>query len=475
MSTKFVVVSLVVAACSRKADPPTVQSGSAHPGSGSAHAGSDPWVQIDAAPDTPEARLKRADAALGRVAEIMPKLAKIRHLTFEHDIPREYQSADDFRKYVHAEIAKELPDAKAADTSAALFQLGLLLKPGNLAQLEEQAFTTQAGAYYDPATKKFFLVMVPDNDLMLDTMSAHELTHGLQDQHFDLRKFLPEDGPQKLDDDQETARRFVAEGDATFTMFLYESASMTKGEVQPTVLKMLRSQLEQFAAKSPEDMIKENASGFSTMDPEIKKSIDAMGNIPTTVLVPMVDSYMQGALLVASAFDHGGWTAVDALFTQPPDSTEQALHPESKLYPQRDPPIHVTLPKSSEAELANVVFGELQWQVYFGLWAPAAKQAASEGWGGDRAAVTRRKDGRVVVRIATAWDTPADAQEFAKAYADSLAARFKGATGDAQKDGLQRPGGGKIFMKVDDKHVFVVDGADDAKDLAALAKAAQFK
>ena len=32
--------------------------------------------------------------------------------------------------------------------------------------------------------------MVPDSDMILDTMSAHELTHGLQDQHFDLQKFL---------------------------------------------------------------------------------------------------------------------------------------------------------------------------------------------------------------------------------------------------------------------------------------------
>ena len=45
---------------------------------------------------------------------------------------------------------------------------------------------------------------------MLDTMSAHELTHGLQDQHFDLQKYMP--SGDKLDDDHQAARRFVAEG-----------------------------------------------------------------------------------------------------------------------------------------------------------------------------------------------------------------------------------------------------------------------
>ena len=464
---------------------PTPGSGAAtgsaaRTGSGSAAA--DPW-NIDAGPvvpETPEARKKRADAALARVAEIMPKLAKVRGLTFDHDIPRMYQSTADFKTFVHAEITKELPEAKAAEMSAALFQLGLLTKPGNLAQLEEQAFTTQAGAYYDPVQKKFFLVMVPDSDLLLDTISAHELTHGLADQHFDLRKYMPEagkDGKPVLNDDEQTARRFVAEGDATFTMFLYAAGAMAPdGALPPTMLKMLRSQLEQFAAMSPEEMMKMNSSGFSSMDPEIKKSIDAMNEIPMTVLVPMVDSYMQGALLVAAAFDQNGWTAVNALYTQPPESTEQALHPNTKMYPRRDHPQVVTLAKPADPEITDVVLGELQWQVYFGLWVPASRAAASEGWGGDHASVTKRKDGRLVARIATSWDTPNDAKEFATAYVASLAKRFPGAAGDAQKDGLARPGNaGKIFVKLDGQKVFVVDGADDAKDLDTLAKTTTVK
>ena len=173
--------------------------------------------------------------------------------------------------------------------------------------------------------------MVPDSELMLDTISAHELTHGLQDQHFDLQQ-VPAGETRTASRARRRrsrrARRFVAEGDATFTMFLY--AAVVDGEavkLEPTMLKMLRAQLEQFAAMSPEEMIKQNAAGFSSMDPEIKKSIDAMDDIPLTVLVPMVDSYMQGALLVAAAFDQGGWKAVDALYTDPPESTEQVLHP----------------------------------------------------------------------------------------------------------------------------------------------------
>lgn len=459
---------VAIAACS-KAPPAPAAKGSA-----------DPWLAKPTAPDTPERRKARADAALGRVAGIMPKLAKLRQLDFIHDIPREVQSTDDFRTFVHREIANELPADKAADESQALFDLGLLLKPANLAELEEQAFVTQAGAYYDPKQKKFFLVMVPDNDTILDTISAHELTHGLQDQHFDLQKFLPDEGggsDQKataLDDDASSARRFVVEGDATFTMFLYmASAASPGGKIPDAAIDVLVNQLGTFANMSPADLAKMSAPMASSSDPEIKKSIDAMNDIPMTVLVPMIDSYMSGALLVAAAYKRGGWPAVDDLFVHPPESTEQALHPD-KLF-AGDHPHRVTLPALPGKQLADVVFGELQWQVYFSLWVPDQKTIASEGWGGDRESVVRRADGRIVARIATVWDTPKDASELATAYAASLPKRFPKGSGDASSPaGFDRgDGSGKIFTKLDGAKFYAIDGADSAKELATLVAGAK--
>jgi len=460
------VVAIALVAC-RKEPAPTPASSK----TGSA----DPWTSKPTTPDTPEKRAARAEAALGRVAAIMPKLAKLRGLDFVNDIPRQYQSTDDFRKFVHREIENELPAAKAGDESLALFQLGLLTKLENLAQLEEQAFVTQAGAYYDPKQKKFFLVMVPDSNMMLDTMSAHELTHGLQDQHYDLEKFLPDEGDgsgaQKIDDDASSARRFLVEGDATFTMFLYMASK--DGKILPITVDALVGQLGKLAGMSPADLAKMNAPMAESSDPEIKKSIEAMADIPDAVLVPMIDSYMQGALLVAAVYKRGGWPAVNDLFVHPPESTEQALHPD-KLF-AGEHPHRVTLPKLAGAELANVVFGELQWQVYFGLWAPDHKVVASEGWGGDRESVVRRPDGRLISRIATVWDTPNDASEFATAYTASLAKRFPKGSGDpASAAGFDRgDGAGKIFMKTDGAKVFAIDGVDSAKDLATLVAGAK--
>jgi hypothetical protein len=484
------IAALAFAAC--RDQPATPSSGAAAAGSaGSARAGgsagprsagpgsaaADPWSTATAPkpPETPETRQKRAEAALGRVAAIEPEVAKLRSLAFTRVVPTKYQTPGEFQTFVRREIAKDLPAERSRDMSAAFAHLGLLVKPIDIAAVEEQAMTTQAGAYYDPAARAFFLVMVPDSELMLDTISAHELTHALQDQHFDLTNYLPSDS--SLDDDAATARRFIAEGDATLVMMLYTVHALAGDKLSPALVTGLRRQIEAFAALDV-DALKAQSRAQSAllggMDAEIQKSIDAMDDIPPIVLVPLLDAYMKGALVALTAYEHGGWPAVDELYRHPPVSTEQVLHPDTKLVPRREPPHRVTLARTADRKLADNVLGELQWQVYFQLWKSPRAAEASEGWGGDRYTVTRRKDGRLIGRIATIWDTAADAQQFAEAYLASLAARFPGADTSRPAAGIARPDGGRVFIRTVGSRVFIVDGADDAGALDAVVRTTVF-
>src|SRR3569623_493841 len=459
-----------------------VGSGAAGAGAGgSGVAGSDPWNKptVPTPPDTPEQRIARAKAALSRVEGIMPKLAKVRDLTFVHPVPTEYQTTEDFRKYLQQEIKKELPPDKAKSEAEAFLHIGLFQKPIDLAAVLEQTMATQAGAYYDPKAKKFFLVMVPANDMMLDTMSAHELTHGLQDQHFDLTKYLEPKGT-KLDDDQANALRFVVEGDATFTMLLYAVAANAPAAgsgFSPTLMSMLDQQVKTFSdmdLSSFADMTKQQSALMGGMDPEIKKSVEAMDSLPPAVLVPLVVSYTKGAWDSAVAYKQGGWKAVDELYAHPPESPEQVLHPETKLIPTRDHPHKVTLPKVAGTSLEDNVLGELMWQVYFSLWTPKAGTKASEGWGGDHYAVARRADGHLVGEIATVWDSPADAKEFYDGYLATLSVRFGGADVSHPETGVARSDFGKVWVKLAGDKVFIVDGGDDAKLIDQLASQTMF-
>jgi hypothetical protein len=326
---QLLVAALAFAACRDTPAParaPVGAAGSAA-GSGSAAAGSgsaaaDLWAAQPKPPETPETRKQRAEAALGRVATIVPTLAKLRGLRFDREVPTRYQTIPEFQAFVRREIAKELPPQRSKDLAAALVHLGLLAEPIDIAAVQEQAIVTQAGAYYDPAAKAFFLVMVPDNALMLDTLSAHELTHALQDQHFDLTRYLPSDG--SLDDDAITARRFVVEGDATFAMLLYALHGVIGDKLTPALITVVRGQIEQLASQDLDALkaqLKSQSAAFGMMDGDIKKSIDAMDDIPPAVLVPLLDPYMKGALVALTAYERGGWAGIDALYRTPPSST----------------------------------------------------------------------------------------------------------------------------------------------------------
>ncbi len=477
-----IAIMLLLAACRGQNKEPVkeapVGSGSAAgsaavaTGSGSGSA-ADPWVTKEAPPATPEEKAKRAEAALLRVADIQVKLAKLRGLPMPNPVPAAFQSADDFRQFVQRELAKELPKEKAEKLQESLLHIGLYTKAIDLPKVLEQTMTSQAAAYYDPATKKFFIVMAPDNDTMLDTISAHELTHALQDQHFNLIKYMP----PTLDDDAGIARRFVVEGDATFSMIAYLATDSKGPDALAMMTKLIGSQIESMANMTVADyaeMMKQQSAALGGMDPDMKKSMETMGELPPVIIGPMIDSYMKGAIVSMRAYEAGGWKAIDALYKKPPTSTEQVLHPSTKLIGKREEPKKVTLPKLPGTELTQNVMGELQFQIYLQQW--NVKQAdASAGWGGDRYAVVKDKDGRITGYLATSWDTEKDAQEFAAAYVETLKARFPGADVSKPDAGVARTDKGKVFVRQTGKDVFIVDGADDVKALDMLVKGTKVK
>ena len=122
--------------------------------------------------------------ALASVSRVQGEVAKLRALPFRANVVAEYQTQDDFRKFVQSEIRVELPREKGESLARAINHIGLLKEKIDLVSTIEDAQVSQAGAYYDPITKKFYIVMVPRSATLLDTMSAHEHPCAA-DQYFD--------------------------------------------------------------------------------------------------------------------------------------------------------------------------------------------------------------------------------------------------------------------------------------------------
>jgi|GEM_PF-636465 len=424
-------------------------------------------------PEEKEAERKRlVDETLATLPEVQKQLGELRGTPFAEEIPAAYQSQEDFRAFVSEELSREFPDGKGEKVSAALHHIGMLEQEIDLRKTVEDAFVSQAGAYYDPRKRKFFVVMVMENDLIMSTIAAHELAHALQDQRFDLQKYYgaSESGASSLSEDEAHARQFVVEGEATLLMTLYAPYKMTgQDPLAGGARQMLVNQLRQMASVDTETLVgstKAQADMFVNMGEDMQRSVDAMDSIPNYILIPLLSAYMRGTLPVLEAYLAGGWEGVDELYKDPPQSTEQVLHPAEKLVGTRDYPVALTLPKGVAPKgyelLHEDVLGELIWQVYFDNWKVDAGPAAAAGWDGDRVAVYG-KDGKEIGFIATIWDSPEDATEFENAYLASLEKRFPGQARAQARSFTSVPRGDDTYVFVQRKgaNVYIVDGAGD--------------
>jgi len=116
----------------------------------------------------------------------------------------------------------------------------------------------------------------------------------------------------------------------------------------------------------------------------------------------------------------GAWPAVDALYDDPPASTEQILHP-ARYFETRDAPVAIALGgtealvRDGWTPVLEDTLGEVFVRVIAERTLPRERAAAvAEGWGGDRLRAFSR-GGELVLVWMTAWDTPADADEWSDA------------------------------------------------------------
>lgn len=440
-----------------------------------AEAGGDPTAS-PAAPATPTQPAKsNAEAlmekTLARALEIQGEVARLREIAFKKEVPAERQSRDAFAEVVKRELAKELPAAESKRLSKALFHTGFVADKIDLGAAMELAVTSQVAAYYDPESGKFYAVSLSDDLSWLEVMTAHELTHGLQDQHFDLRKYYGEKPKVELTEDAINARRFIVEGEATFVMMLHAAAMRTKKWDSAQLAKQISMGLGfLLGSMTWQQLVEDSKQQAQKIQGVEKEQLEALDKIPPFILVPMLESYLVGAATVAAVYDKGGWKAVSALYTNPPSSTEQVLHPD-KLVGKRDEPRAVELPPLAGATgkpLMDETLGELGWRVYLETWDIKDAKLAAAGWDGDRLAVYQTPAGLVGMAALT-FDSTKDAREFEAAFAGSVAARYPGGYTPKSKGAFKRADGGVILVKRRRANVYIVDSSDagGARELLA--------
>ena len=309
------------------------------------------------------------------------------------------------KERVTVSIAEDYTPEELKSLETSLKAFGLIPESLDLRRYLPELLSSQVAGFYDPE-RKYLALVRPDKEMPEgadDTVLVHELTHALQDQHFDLHRFESRDPMSDMD----TALTALFEGDATLVMLDFQMGG--RAEALPgteEAMARIMAEPEKLIAASPDF-------------PGAKEIAAAPAWLRDTLLF----SYFQGSAFCVSARRRGGQALLDyAYTTDPPRSTEQILHPE-KWHTRRDDPVGLRLPDlggelPGYRKTAEGVMGELSLRIFLreSLKDAERSNAGAAGWGGDRFAVYEREGGRLVAWV-TDWDTEADAGEFRSALA----------------------------------------------------------
>jgi Zn-dependent peptidase ImmA (M78 family) len=355
------------------------------------------------------------------IREMVPQLCKdleaLRGLKFDKEVLVEYQSDEDFRKYMQEKIDASYPKEKADADVALLSAVGLLEQGYDIRKEMISAMSSQALAYYEPAKGTFFVLKTQMPLEMLAPTVLHELQHALQDQKYDLAKSMEKfDDPNFDREDMSLGYRFLMEGEATYLMTKYALDKQGQGAMLGQALMMQanmgRQQMSQMERMQAQMMGEKGKSMIA--------ALDARDKLPNYIYHMMLDPYMKGALFVHKLIEKGGFAEVDSAFKNLPTTSEQVLHPEKCI--DRDEPVLLELPDLSAQLgegaklLAKNTLGELNMRVVFTELGVGAQEKACAGWDGDRihAYSLPGKEWAAFVWMTT-WDSEEDAAEFAKA------------------------------------------------------------
>jgi hypothetical protein len=281
------------------------------------------------------------------------------------------------------------------DNERLLVALRLAPPDVDLGAILEDLYREQVLGVYVPEERTLYVRREGKASPAQRMTTAHEITHALQDQAFDLVKLQA-----KYEDDADASTAVLAliEGDAVLTQQLWAQEHLSPDEQQQA-------------------MTDSGGGG------------QALARAPAYIRAGLFFPYVRGGFFVAELHNNGGFAAVDEAFRDPPTTTEQILHPERYL--DRDEPVEVRVtarPGKGWSPATTYAFGEFDVRELFTELGQQVAADAGEGWDGGE---IRSKGSDTAVGAVLAFDTPDDAAE----VCDAVPQWYAEVAGGAETDG----------------------------------------
>lgn len=396
-----------------------------------------------AATAPPAATQPRANNAEFSAAadEVLQQVSEITGLKLVTPLKKTLRSRDEIRAYVIREMDEEKNPAERYAEARSAEAFGLLPKGFDLDNFMVDLLTEQIAGLYDPKAREFYIAdWIPLDDQRM--VMAHELTHALQDQHFQIETWVKAARPN---DDAELAREAVLEGSAMAAMIDY-------------LLKGSGRSVEELPAIDPSVF-----AGDMTKTPKLQEA-------PPFLRDAMIFPYFGGLTFSQAILKPAGWRGLSAVFAKAPLSTQQILHPA--LYKSGKAPSQVKIPSLEKllgaewTKLDENSMGEFGWiEILKQFLGEEKAKPLAAAWDGDRYVLyEQRQTKRLVLVARLKMDSEEHAGRFFGAYSDALVKKHGGQAGALRLPNFfsfDTPDGG-VFLRCVGTECISVEGTTRA-------------
>jgi hypothetical protein len=334
-----------------------------------------------------------------------------------HPVKKKLATREEVAKYIEARLKEQGTGERFDHSALSLKKLGLLPRDFNLREYMLGLYKEQVEGWYDAHSKTVYLLDWVAPDIQKPVM-AHELVHALQDQSYDLERWLnihkdsKDDTAQMVLDEQRTARQSIVEGQAMIVLFDYQLKPAGQSvESAPALVESMKS-----------SMLDEGAT------PMYAKA-------PIYLREAMLFPYTYGMEFVRDVLvKRGKQAAFAGVLEDPPLDTHQIMEPAAYLNGEPQTQVKVAaLEKILGSDWQRDDFsglGEIDLRVILRQWGGqeiAAKLAPAWRGGYYMALVNKKssQDAPLSLALVLSFTTPAAANQFASVYQIALAQRYK--------------------------------------------------
>lgn len=362
------------------------------------------------------------------VNRTMARLERIRQLEFNQTVPVEVISREAYQQQNAGTGSDPSPAFRTFD-NAKFEGLFLIGEDENSLSVQQSNRNQSVAGYYSPRKDSIVVISESATPRLNRSTLAHELTHALQDQQFNLASSNP------ATREAYNARNGLVEGDANYVQRQYDDRCG-----------------DEWGCLDLDSASSDNGSNGG-------------GNLHLGVYILSYFPYADGPGFVDAIRQQRGWEGVNALYDDLPASTEQVIHPEKY---GEDAPTNVSIRDASSEGWSRVelnrprpnyaVLGQSGLAAMFAytLYDDYNRSSAispreflngglggvnrtdpfnyglnyTDGWDGDKMMVYQQRN-RTGYVWKLAWDSPAEAREFVAGYEQLLAHWGGSPTGDA--------------------------------------------